>query len=87
MAHRCRLATDRAAIAEATETLRFAAGDFYVNDRPTDAVVGQQPFGGSRGSGTDDKAGSILNLQRWTSPRAIREILVLAPDRRYPHVT
>ena len=80
------LATDRAAITEASETLRFAAGNFYVNDRPTGAVVGQQPFGGSRGSGTNDKAGSILNLQRWTSPRSIKETFVPATDHRYPHM-
>jgi len=77
-------ATDRRAIREATERLRFAAGNFYVNDKPTGAVVGQQPFGGSRGSGTNDKAGSILNLLRWTSPRAIKETLVPPRDWRYP---
>jgi 1-pyrroline-5-carboxylate dehydrogenase len=80
------LATDRAAIGEATDRLRFAAGNFYVNDRPTGAVVGQQPFGGSRASGTNDKAGSILNLQRWTSPRSIKESFVPATDHRYPHM-
>ena len=80
------LATDRAAIAEASSRLRFAAGNFYVNDRPTGAVVGQQPFGGSRGSGTNDKAGSILNLQRWTSPRAMKETFVPATDHTYPHM-
>jgi 1-pyrroline-5-carboxylate dehydrogenase len=80
------LATDRAAIAEASQRLRFSAGNFYINDRPTGAVVGQQPFGGSRGSGTNDKAGSILNLQRWTSPRAIKETFVPARDHRYPHM-
>jgi 1-pyrroline-5-carboxylate dehydrogenase len=67
------IARDRAAIAYAAERLRFAAGNFYINDKPTGAVVGQQPFGGSRASGTNDKAGSPLNLQRWTSPRAIKE--------------
>ena len=80
------LATERAAIAEATDALRFAAGNFYVNDRPTGAVVGQQPFGGSRSSGTNDKAGSILNLQRWTSPRSIKETFVPPTDHRYPHM-
>ena len=80
------LATDRTAIDEASERLRFAAGNFYVNDRPTGAVVGQQPFGGSRASGTNDKAGSILNLQRWTSPRSIKESFVPATDHRYPHM-
>jgi 1-pyrroline-5-carboxylate dehydrogenase len=80
------LATDRAAVDEASDRLRFAAGNFYVNDRPTGAVVGQQPFGGSRASGTNDKAGSILNLQRWTSPRSIKETFVPATDHRYPHM-
>ncbi len=66
-------ATDRAAVAQAHQSLRFAAGNFYVNDKPTGAVVGRQPFGGSRASGTNDKAGSLLNLLRWTSPRTIKE--------------
>ena len=66
------------------ETLRQAAGNFYINDKPTGAVVGQQPFGGARASGTNDKAGSILNLQRWVSPRAIKETFVPAHDYRYP---
>ncbi len=79
-------ATDRAAVEEAHRTLRFAAGNFYVNDKPTGAVVGQQPFGGSRGSGTNDKAGSIYNLQRWVSPRSIKETFVPATDHRYPHM-
>lgn len=78
-------ATDRAAVVAAQESLRFAAGNFYVNDKPTGAVVGQQPFGGARASGTNDKAGSIYNLQRWTSPRAIKETLVPPTDHRYPH--
>jgi 1-pyrroline-5-carboxylate dehydrogenase len=69
------IADDRAAIVAAADRLRFAAGNFYVNDKPTGAVVGQQPFGGSRASGTNDKAGSVLNLQRWVSPRAIKETL------------
>jgi len=77
-------ATDRKAIDEATNALRFAAGNFYVNDKPTGAVVGQQPFGGSRLSGTNDKAGSILNLMRWVSPRTIKETFVPPRDWRYP---
>ncbi|RKT57452.1 L-glutamate gamma-semialdehyde dehydrogenase [Saccharothrix australiensis] len=78
-------ADDRAAVAQAGRALRFAAGNFYVNDKPTGAVVGQQPFGGSRGSGTNDKAGSIFNLQRWISPRSIKETFVPATDHGYPH--
>ena len=77
-------ATDRAAVDEATKALAFAAGNFYVNDKPTGAVVGQQPFGGARGSGTNDKAGSVLNLLRWVSPRTIKETLVPPTDYRYP---
>jgi len=77
-------ADDRAAVATALERLRFAAGNFYVNDKPTGAVVGQQPFGGSRASGTNDKAGSILNLLRWVSPRTIKETFVPPRDWRYP---
>ena len=80
------IAQDRAAIVEASELLRFAAGNFYVNDKPTGAVVGHQPFGGARASGTNDKAGSILNLLRWVSPRAIKETFVPAVDYRYPHM-
>ncbi|MGZ4556925.1 MAG: L-glutamate gamma-semialdehyde dehydrogenase [Mycobacteriaceae bacterium] len=80
------IAQDRAVIAEATEVLRFAAGNFYINDKPSGAVVGQQPFGGARGSGTNDKAGSILNLQRWVSPRTIKETFTPATDYRYPHM-
>ncbi|OLR93627.1 L-glutamate gamma-semialdehyde dehydrogenase [Actinokineospora bangkokensis] len=79
------IATDRAAVAEATEGLRFAAGNFYVNDKPTGAVVGQQPFGGARASGTNDKAGSPQNLLRWTSARTIKETFVPPTDHRYPH--
>jgi 1-pyrroline-5-carboxylate dehydrogenase len=79
-------ATDRAAIEEAHRTLRFAAGNFYVNDKPTGAVVGQQPFGGSRGSGTNDKAGSIYNLQRWVSPRSVKETFVPPTEHGYPHM-
>ncbi len=80
------IATDRAAIAEATSALRFAAGNFYINDKPTGAVVGQQPFGGSRASGTNDKAGSVLNLTRWVSARAIKEVFSPPVDYRYPHM-
>lgn len=79
-------ATDRAAIEEAHRTLRFAAGNFYVNDKPTGAVVSQQPFGGSRGSGTNDKAGSIYNLQRWVSPRSVKETFVPPTEHEYPHM-
>jgi 1-pyrroline-5-carboxylate dehydrogenase len=79
-------ALDRAAIAEASQVLRFAAGNFYVNDKPTGAVVGQQPFGGARASGTNDKAGSVWNLLRWASPRSIKETFVPATDHRYPHM-
>ncbi len=77
-------AEDRYAIERATERLTYTAGNFYINDKPTGAVVGQQPFGGARGSGTNDKAGSILNLYRWVSPRAIKETFVPAEDYRYP---
>jgi len=77
-------ATDRTAVRQATDALRGAAGNFYVNDKPTGAVVGQQPFGGSRASGTNDKAGSILNMLRWVSPRTIKETFVPPTDWRYP---
>ena len=77
-------ARDRVAIQEAIAELRDAAGNFYVNDKPTGAVVGQQPFGGARASGTNDKAGSVLNLLRWVSPRFIKETFVPATDYRYP---
>jgi len=80
------LATDRHAIAEATQILRYSAGNFYINDKPTGAIVGQQPFGGARASGTDDKAGSVLNLIRWVSARAIKELFVPPTDYRYPHM-
>ncbi|HEY0449223.1 aldehyde dehydrogenase family protein, partial [Actinophytocola sp.] len=80
------IAQDRAAIAHAQHFLRFAAGNFYVNDKPTGAVVSQQPFGGSRGSGTNDKAGSIYNLQRWVSPRSIKETFVPPTGHTYPHM-
>src|SRR4051812_16508874 len=79
------IARDRAAVLAASESLRFAAGNFYVNDKPTGAVVGQQPFGGGRASGTNDKAGSILNLQRWVSPRTIKETFVPAISSAHPH--
>ena len=79
-------ATDRRAIATATEVLRYAAGNFYVNDKPTGAVVGQQPFGGSRASGTNDKAGSLGNLERWVSPRTIKETFAPPTDHRYAHM-
>jgi len=77
---------DRYAVAEAMSTLRFAAGNFYVNDKPTGAVVGQQPFGGGRASGTNDKAGAVHNLLRWVSPRTIKETFVAPTDHRYPHM-
>ena len=77
-------AQDRFAVVKASKALRGAAGNFYVNDKPTGAVVGQQPFGGSRASGTNDKAGSWLNLERWTSPRAIKETFLPPTDYRYP---
>jgi len=77
-------ATDREAIVLAKEVLRFSAGNFYVNDKPTGSVVGQQPFGGSGRSGTNDKAGSMANLMRWASPRVIKETFVPATDHRYP---
>ncbi len=80
-------AQDPYAIVDASAALRFAAGNFYVNDKPTGAVVGQQPFGGARASGTNDKAGSVLNLLRWTSPRTIKTTSVPASqDHRYPHM-
>jgi 1-pyrroline-5-carboxylate dehydrogenase len=80
-------ARDRAAIVEAQEQLVHAAGNFYVNDKPTGAVVGQQPFGGARASGTNDKAGSMWNLIRWTSPRSIKETFVPPTDYRYPFMS
>ncbi|MDA0637561.1 L-glutamate gamma-semialdehyde dehydrogenase [Nonomuraea sp. MCN248] len=80
------IAQDRYAIRAASERLRFAAGNFYVNDKPTGAVVGQQPFGGGRASGTNDKAGSLYNLVRWVSARAIKETFAPPTDHRYPHM-
>jgi 1-pyrroline-5-carboxylate dehydrogenase len=80
------IADDRAILDLASRRLRFAAGNFYLNDKPTGAVVGQQPFGGSRASGTNDKAGSMWNLIRWASPRSIKESFVPPTDHRYPHM-
>jgi 1-pyrroline-5-carboxylate dehydrogenase len=80
------IAQDRTAIAKAEAALRYAAGNFYINDKPTGAVVGQQPFGGARGSGTNDKAGAAQNLQRWTSTRSIKETFAPHTDYRYPHM-
>jgi 1-pyrroline-5-carboxylate dehydrogenase len=80
------IAQDRRAVAWATEALRFAAGNFYINDKPTGAVVGQQPFGGARASGTNDKAGAASNLMRWTSPRSLKETFDPPKDYRYPHM-
>lgn len=77
-------AQDRAAVLKAEDVLRNAAGNFYINDKPTGAVVGQQPFGGARASGTNDKAGSIINMMRWTSPRAVKENFTPPHDYRYP---
>ena len=77
-------ATDRMAILSACEKLRYAAGNFYINDKPTGAVVGQQPFGGARSSGTNDKAGGSINLLRWVNPRTVKETLVPPADYRYP---
>jgi 1-pyrroline-5-carboxylate dehydrogenase len=79
-------ATDRAAVTEAHEKLRFAAGNFYVNDKPTGSIVSRQPFGGARASGTNDKAGSMFNMQRWVSPRAIKETTVPPTYYTYPHM-
>ncbi|MCW6006972.1 L-glutamate gamma-semialdehyde dehydrogenase [Micromonospora sp. CPCC 205371] len=79
-------ATDRRVVDWASKALRYAAGNFYVNDKPTGAVVGQQPFGGARASGTNDKAGSWHNLVRWTSPRTIKETFVPPTDHTYPHM-
>jgi 1-pyrroline-5-carboxylate dehydrogenase len=80
------IATDRTAIAQATDALRYSAGNFYINDKPTGAVVGQQPFGGARASGTNDKAGSIFNLVRWVNARAIKELFAPPTDYHYPHM-
>ena len=80
------ISQDRNFIEYASKILRHAAGNFYINDKPSGAVVGQQPFGGSRASGTNDKAGSALNLLRWVSPRLIKETLIPATDYRYPYM-
>ncbi|MCU0279184.1 MAG: L-glutamate gamma-semialdehyde dehydrogenase [Candidatus Nanopelagicales bacterium] len=80
------ISQDRSAIAQARETLRYAAGNFYINDKPTGAVVGQQPFGGARASGTNDKAGAAQNLMRWTSARSIKETFVPPTDHTHPHM-
>ena len=80
-------ARDQVAVAEATAVLRQAAGNFYINDKPTGAIVGQQPFGGARASGTNDKAGSKLNLIRWVSARTIKQTLAPARDFRYPYMS
>ncbi len=80
------IATDRAVIADAQHRLRYAAGNFYINDKPTGAVVGQQPFGGGRASGTNDKAGAMQNLLRWTSTRSIKETFAPPTDHAYPHM-
>ncbi|MEP6762136.1 MAG: aldehyde dehydrogenase family protein, partial [Sporichthyaceae bacterium] len=80
------IARDRVAVAKVTRALRFTAGNFYINDKPTGAVVGQQPFGGARASGTNDKAGAAQNLMRWTSTRSIKETFVPPTDYRYPHM-
>ncbi|MFD7891853.1 aldehyde dehydrogenase family protein, partial [Streptomyces albidoflavus] len=80
------IANDRAAAAYTMDKLRYAAGNFYINDKSTGAVVGQQPFGGGRASGTNDKAGAPQNLMRWTLTRAIKETLVPPTDYRYPHM-
>jgi 1-pyrroline-5-carboxylate dehydrogenase len=79
-------ARNRRAIREALDALRNSAGNFYVNDKPTGAVVGQQPFGGARGSGTNDKAGSLMNLLRWVSARSIKETFAPATQHDYPHM-
>jgi 1-pyrroline-5-carboxylate dehydrogenase len=79
-------AQDRRAIVELSAALRHTAGNFYINDKPTGAVVGQQPFGGSRASGTNDKAGSKANLMRWVSQRSIKETFVPPKAYRYPHM-
>lgn len=79
--------TQNSMIDQATHALRNAAGNFYINDKCTGAVVGQQPFGGARGSGTNDKAGSMINLLRWVSPRTIKETFTPDTDYRYPFLS
>jgi len=83
----CIFSIDRDAIELATRKLEYAAGNFYINDKPTGAVVGQQPFGGARGSGTNDKSGSLMNLMRWVSPRSIKETFSSPMDFRYPFMS
>jgi 1-pyrroline-5-carboxylate dehydrogenase len=78
---------DRLAADAISDRLRYSAGNFYINDKPTGAVVGQQPFGGARASGTDDKAGSSLNLLRWVAPRTVKENFLPPTDHRYPHMS
>ncbi|MEO5763230.1 MAG: aldehyde dehydrogenase family protein, partial [Vicinamibacteria bacterium] len=80
----CIFSRDRRGVQEASHGLRHAAGNFYINDKPTGAVVGQQPFGGARASGTNDKAGSKMNLMRWVSARTVKETFAPADDFRYP---
>ncbi|MGJ8660981.1 MAG: aldehyde dehydrogenase family protein, partial [Bacteroidota bacterium] len=80
----CILSKDRYVVNHAMKKLENAAGNFYINDKPTGAVVGQQPFGGARGSGTNDKAGAAMNLLRWVSARTIKETFVTAKDYKYP---
>ena len=82
--HGAIIAKNRYIVEKATKALKNSAGNFYINDKPTGAVVGKQPFGGARGSGTNDKAGSMLNLLRWVSPRLIKETFVTPTDYRYP---
>jgi 1-pyrroline-5-carboxylate dehydrogenase len=79
-------AQDESAVAQADEVLRYTAGNFYVNDKPTGSVVGQQPFGGARASGTNDKAGTVWNLIRFASPRTTKRNHLPATDYRYPHL-
>lgn len=80
------ISDDKYAMIKACRVLRYAAGNFYINDKPTGAMVGQQPFGGSRASGTNDKAGSYLNLIRWVSPRTIKETLIPSTELEYPYM-
>jgi 1-pyrroline-5-carboxylate dehydrogenase len=80
------ISQDRGAARQAMAALRHAAGNFYINDKPTGAVVGQQPFGGGRASGTNDKAGSVLNLVRWVSPRTVKELFVPPTHFGYPYM-
>jgi 1-pyrroline-5-carboxylate dehydrogenase len=81
------ISQDRKAVVQATQALKHAAGNFYINDKPTGAVVGQQPFGGARASGTNDKAGSAINLYRWLSVRTVKETFEPPKDYRYPFLS